>query len=93
MVTHDVYGACRVADRIGLLKDGQITTEFERRPIVELIPKLSTARLRRWHMANITLIAKEEWSFWLRSKLAVTASYFFVNCCVDHGRDHQLCYR
>ena len=29
MVTHDVYGACQVADRIGLLKDGQITTEFE----------------------------------------------------------------
>ena len=29
-------------------------------------------------MASITLIAKEEWSFWLRSKLAVTASILFL---------------
>jgi ABC-2 type transport system ATP-binding protein len=28
MVTHDVYGACRVADRIGLLRDGQLVAEF-----------------------------------------------------------------
>ena len=28
MVTHDVYGACQVADRIGLLRDGQLAGEF-----------------------------------------------------------------
>jgi len=28
MVTHDVYGACHVADRIGLLRDGQLVGEF-----------------------------------------------------------------
>ena len=29
MVTHDVYGACQVADRIGLLKEGQLVGMFE----------------------------------------------------------------
>ncbi len=28
MVTHDVYGACQVADRIGLLRGGQLVDEF-----------------------------------------------------------------
>lgn len=28
MVTHDVYGACQVADRIGLLREGQLVGEF-----------------------------------------------------------------
>ncbi len=28
MVTHDVYGACQVADRIGLLKDGHLVGNF-----------------------------------------------------------------
>lgn len=28
MVTHDVYGACQVADRIGLLRDGGLVGEF-----------------------------------------------------------------
>jgi ABC-2 type transport system ATP-binding protein len=28
MVTHDVYGACQVADRIGLLRSGQLVDEF-----------------------------------------------------------------
>ena len=28
MVTHDVYGACQVADRIGLLRSGAVSTEF-----------------------------------------------------------------
>jgi ABC-2 type transport system ATP-binding protein len=28
MVTHDVYGACHVADRIGLLRDGELVGEF-----------------------------------------------------------------
>ena len=28
MVTHDVYGACQVADRIGLLHDGRLVDEF-----------------------------------------------------------------
>lgn len=28
MVTHDVYGACQVADRIGLLRDGKLVGEF-----------------------------------------------------------------
>lgn len=28
MVTHDVYGACQIADRIGLLRDGQLVGEF-----------------------------------------------------------------
>lgn len=28
MVSHDVYGACHVADRIGLLRDGQLVGEF-----------------------------------------------------------------
>ncbi|MEM6710502.1 MAG: ABC transporter ATP-binding protein [Pseudomonadota bacterium] len=29
MVTHDVYGACQVAHRIGLLRDGVLVGEFE----------------------------------------------------------------
>lgn len=29
MVTHDVYGACQVADRIGLLRDGELVGEFD----------------------------------------------------------------
>ncbi|MEM1144742.1 MAG: ATP-binding cassette domain-containing protein [Pseudomonadota bacterium] len=29
MVTHDVYGACQVADRIGLLRDGILVGEFK----------------------------------------------------------------
>lgn len=29
MVTHDVYGACQVADRIGLLQKGELVGEFE----------------------------------------------------------------
>ena len=55
-------------------------------------------------MASITLIAKEEWSFWLRSKLAVTASILFllivastmavtINSVIDEReerRHHQL---
>ena len=28
MVTYDVYGACQVADRIGLLRDGKLVGEF-----------------------------------------------------------------
>lgn len=28
MVTHDVYGACQVADKIGLLKEGKLVGEF-----------------------------------------------------------------
>jgi ABC-2 type transport system ATP-binding protein len=28
MVTHDMYGACRSADRIGLLRDGALVHEF-----------------------------------------------------------------
>ncbi len=30
MVTHDVYGACQVADRIGLLRGGKLVGEFNR---------------------------------------------------------------
>jgi len=30
MVTHDVYGACQVADRIGLLRDGKLVGDFAR---------------------------------------------------------------
>ena len=30
MVTHDVYGACQVADRIGLLRQGRLVGEFDR---------------------------------------------------------------
>ena len=29
MVTHDVYGACQVADRIGLLRGGELVGEFD----------------------------------------------------------------
>jgi ABC-2 type transport system ATP-binding protein len=29
MVTHDVYGACQVADRIGLLREGRLVDVFE----------------------------------------------------------------
>lgn len=29
MVTHDVYGACQVADRIGLLRDGRLVDLFD----------------------------------------------------------------
>lgn len=32
MVTHDVYGACQVADRIGLLHGGRLVDEFTARP-------------------------------------------------------------
>jgi ABC-2 type transport system ATP-binding protein len=32
MVTHDVYGACQVADRIGLLRDGALVGRFESTP-------------------------------------------------------------
>ena len=32
MVTHDVYGACQVADRIGLLRDGALVGRFEAAP-------------------------------------------------------------
>ena len=32
MVTHDVYGACQVADRIGLLRDGALVGRFEPTP-------------------------------------------------------------
>jgi ABC-2 type transport system ATP-binding protein len=32
MVTHDVYGACQVADRIGLLRGGQLVAQFETPP-------------------------------------------------------------
>jgi ABC-2 type transport system ATP-binding protein len=28
MVTHDVYGACQVADRIGLLREGRLVAQF-----------------------------------------------------------------
>ena len=28
MVTHDVYGACQIADRVGLLRDGKLVDEF-----------------------------------------------------------------
>jgi ABC-2 type transport system ATP-binding protein len=31
MVTHDVYGACQVADRIGLLRSGHLVDQFEAR--------------------------------------------------------------
>lgn len=29
MVTHDLYGACQVADRVGLLREGQLVDVFE----------------------------------------------------------------
>ena len=29
MVTHDVYGACQVANRIGLLRHGELVGMFE----------------------------------------------------------------
>jgi ABC-2 type transport system ATP-binding protein len=32
MVTHDVYGACQVADRIGLLRSGQLMDPFAAPP-------------------------------------------------------------
>lgn len=32
MVTHDVYGACQVADRIGLLRSGRLVGEFAAPP-------------------------------------------------------------
>lgn len=32
MVTHDVYGACQVADRIGLLRDGRLVDLFDAPP-------------------------------------------------------------
>jgi ABC-2 type transport system ATP-binding protein len=32
MVTHDVYGACQVADRIGLLRDGRLVDSFDAPP-------------------------------------------------------------
>lgn len=32
MVTHDVYGACQVADRIGLLRRGQLVGSFDAKP-------------------------------------------------------------
>ena len=32
MVTHDVYGACQVADRIGLLRHGELVGSFDAKP-------------------------------------------------------------
>lgn len=32
MVTHDVYGACQVADRVGLLRGGRLVGSFEAEP-------------------------------------------------------------
>lgn len=32
MVTHDVYGACQVADRVGLLRNGQLVGSFAAEP-------------------------------------------------------------
>jgi len=32
MVTHDVYGACQVADRIGLLSHGKLVGNFDAEP-------------------------------------------------------------
>ena len=32
MVTHDVYGACQVADQIGLLRRGKLVGSFEAKP-------------------------------------------------------------
>lgn len=32
MVTHDVYGACQVADRIGLLRRGKLVGSFDAKP-------------------------------------------------------------
>ena len=32
MVTHDVYGACQVADRIGLLRRGELVGSFDSKP-------------------------------------------------------------
>lgn len=32
MVTHDVYGACQVADRVGLLRGGRLVGSFEAAP-------------------------------------------------------------
>jgi ABC-2 type transport system ATP-binding protein len=32
MVTHDVYGACQVADRIGVLHGGRLVDEFAAAP-------------------------------------------------------------
>ncbi len=32
MVTHDVYGACQVASRIGLLRDGRLVGQFDAPP-------------------------------------------------------------
>jgi ABC-2 type transport system ATP-binding protein len=32
MVTHDVYGACQVADRIGLLRHGKLVGNFDAQP-------------------------------------------------------------
>jgi ABC-2 type transport system ATP-binding protein len=29
MVTHDVYGACQVANRIGLLRHGELVGEYD----------------------------------------------------------------
>jgi len=36
MVTHDVYGACQVADRIGLLRHGKLVGAFEAEPGVRI---------------------------------------------------------
>jgi ABC-2 type transport system ATP-binding protein len=37
MVTHDVYGACQVADRLGLLRSGRLVEQFTA-PAGERIP-------------------------------------------------------
>lgn len=41
MVTHDVYGACQVADRIGLLQQGRLVGEF----VAEDGQRISTERV------------------------------------------------
>ncbi|WP_053982031.1 ABC transporter ATP-binding protein [Marinagarivorans algicola] len=40
MVTHDVYGACQVAERIGLLRDGQLVGEFSSHSDAPIDPQI-----------------------------------------------------
>lgn len=52
MVTHDVYGACRVADRIGVLRQGRLVQSFrageDGRPIdTEVVHQAFTAQAPR----------------------------------------------
>ena len=80
MVTHDVYGACQVADRIGLLRRGELVgtfeTDGEHRIDTEAVHAAFAGESRS--MSRVITIARDEWRQWRRSRLAVAGLTVFA---------------